>query len=66
MGDVLGSWPLDEVAVCGFARQQAKDLMLVNIDIQHPGSGQQGQLETMAYTNLGDPSWECYRALTGQ
>jgi hypothetical protein len=32
-------------------------------DLAVPYQG--GQLETMAYTNLGDPPWDCYRALTG-
>jgi len=65
-GAVLGAWPLAELTISGTSRAQGKDLMLVNLDIQHMPTGQGGQLETMAYTNLGDPSWECYRALTGQ
>jgi len=65
-GNLLGAWPRAELTIEGRARQQTKDLMLVNLDIRHAATGQGGQLETMAYTNLGDPSWECYRALTGQ
>ena len=65
-GGLLGAWPRAELTIEGQARQQSKDLMLVNLDIRHAPTGQGGQLETMAYTNLGDPSWECYRALTGQ
>ena len=65
-GGLLGAWPRAELTIEGTARQRGKDLMLVNLDIRHALTGQGGQLETMVYTNLGDPSWECYRALTGQ
>jgi len=65
IGDVLGSWPRDELHITGTAKKQRADLMLLNLDIQHASSGSGGRLETMAYTNLGDPSWECYQALVG-
>ena len=65
-GNVLGAWPRAELAISGTARQRPGDVMLLNLDIKHEATGQGGQLETMAYTNLGDPSWDCYRALTGE
>lgn len=65
IGNVLGAWPRAEITVTGTARPRPGDVMLLNLDIRHEPSGQGGQLETMAYTNLGDPSWDCYQALAG-
>jgi len=64
-GNVLGVWPRAELTITGSARPRPGDVMLLNLDVKHEPSGQGGHLETMAYTNLGDPSWDCYRALTG-
>lgn len=64
-GNVLGAWLRAELTINGTARPRPGDVMLLNLDIKHEPTGQGGQLETMAYTNLGDPSWDCYRALTG-
>jgi hypothetical protein len=65
-GKVLGSWPRAELQITGTAKKQRSDLMLVNLDIRHRPTGTGGQLETMAYTNVGDPSWECYQALAAE
>jgi hypothetical protein len=63
VGEVLDAWPLSEVTISGHASSKGKDLMLVNLDLEHVPSGKKGELETMVYTNLGDPSWDCYQAL---
>lgn len=63
IGDLLSEWNLNEITITGNAKSRPGDVMLLNLDIVHNATGQQGHLETMAYTNLGDPSWDCYNAL---
>jgi hypothetical protein len=63
VGEVLSSWPREELCITGTAKKQGRDVMLLALDIRHEPSGQGGQLETMAYTNVGDPSWDCYQTL---
>ena len=64
VGDLLDAWPMAECTISTSSSDRGKDLLLVNIDIQHTPSGKRGELESMVYTNLGDPSFDCFRALS--
>lgn len=67
IGDVLGSWPLDELVVEGTKKGKGKVQGMVtvqlNLDITHPPTGEGGQMETMTYEGLGDPTLDCYEYL---
>lgn len=68
VGEVLGSWPADELVVEGTRKNQGKVqgnvTVLLDLDITHPPTGEGGQMQTMTYEGLGDPTLDLYEAIT--
>ncbi len=67
-GEVIGSWPADELVVEGTRKRigkvQGYETVQINLDISHPPSGQGGRLETVAYEGMDDPSLLFFEVIT--
>jgi len=68
IGEVLGSWPVDELVVDGSRKNKGKaggyETVQINLDITHPPTGGGGEMEAMTYEGLGDPTLEFYEVIT--
>ena len=68
IGEGLGIWPIDELVVEGTRKSQGKSqgnvTLLLDLDITHPPSGGGGQMQTMTFEGLDDPTLDLYEAIT--
>lgn len=64
LGSELGHWPLSEITVNAKSKKMGGQGMLqVNLEILHPPTDGGGNLESVIYENMEDPTEACYKAL---
>lgn len=63
IGAVLQDYARSALDITVTIKDHSKNLVLINLTIGDVESGTSGNLETMAYTNLGDPTYELAKSL---